>query len=159
MSISDELEKLGKLKAEGVMSEEEFAQAKARLLEGSMDTSGAHADREIQTSNGSTDVNQWCMFIHLSQLIPFAGLIIPIVLWQMKKDESPIIDRHGKMVTNWVISALIYGSILMVLTIIVIGALLMPVLGIAGVVFAIIGGIKANNGEFWQYPLSLKLIK
>lgn len=33
-------------------------------------------------------------------------------------------------------------------------------LGLAvGIIFPIIGGIKANSGELWQYPLTLKLIK
>jgi len=28
-----------------------------------------------------------------------------------------------------------------------------------GIVFPIIGGMKANNGELWEYPLTIKFLK
>lgn len=115
----------------------------------------------------NAQANQWAMFVHLSQLAnciaPSAGIIAPIVLWQIKKDEFPVIDQHGKMVTNWLISAFIYGvaSVLLCFTIIgmLVGIPALFLLGIAGVVFPIIGGIKANNGEFWPYPLTIQFLK
>ncbi|CAN5526601.1 DUF4870 domain-containing protein [soil metagenome] len=103
------------------------------------------------------------MFLHLSQLlnfiVPFGGVIAPILIWQMKKDEMPTLDAHGKMVANWMISALIYGAVSLVLTFVLIGILGFIALGIMGIVFPIIGGIKANNGEFWEYPLTIKFLK
>ena len=54
---------------------------------------------------------QMGMFLHLSQLLnavlPPAGIVVPIILWQIKKDEMPALDAHGKMVVNWLISSLI----------------------------------------------------
>jgi uncharacterized Tic20 family protein len=43
-----------------------------------------------------------------------------------------------------------------------VGFLLIPLvvlIGLAGLVFAIIAGIKANNGEDYKYPFSFNLIK
>ena len=43
-----------------------------------------------------------------------------------------------------------------------VGFLLIPVvmlIGLAGLIFAIIAGIKANNGEDYKYPFSLELVK
>ncbi|MFI3190800.1 MAG: DUF4870 domain-containing protein [Methylococcales bacterium] len=106
---------------------------------------------------------QWAMFLHLSQLagyiIPLVGLIAPIVIWQMKKDEYPILDEHGKAVVNWIISELIYGAICFALVFIVIGFPMLMVLGILAVIFPIIGGIKANNGELWHYPMAINILK
>ena len=103
------------------------------------------------------------MFLHLSQLlniiIPFAGVVAPVVLWQIKKDEMPALDAHGKMVANWMISSLIYIAVSFVLTFVLIGILGFIAIGIMGVVFPIIGGIKANNGELWEYPLTIKFLK
>lgn len=114
-----------------------------------------------ESSNKSA--NQWGMFVHFSLLagfiIPFAGLIAPIVLWQMKKEEFPIVDTHGKVVVNWIISSVIYGIVCFILSFVFIGIFLFMALGLASVIFAIIGGIKANEGVVWEYPLSLKLIK
>lgn len=106
---------------------------------------------------------QWGLLLHLSQLanliIPPVGWIAPIVMWQMKKDEMPAIDAHGKMVTNWLISSFIYLVISGVLTIVLVGLLGLLAVAVMGIVFPIIGGIKANNGEFWEYPLTIKFLK
>lgn len=113
----------------------------------------------LQTS----EQKQIGMFVHLSQLLnlilPPAGIIVPIVLWQMKKEETPALDAHGKMVVNWLISSVIYFAVSAVLSIILIGFLGLIALGIMSLVFPIIGGIKANNGELWEYPLTIKFLK
>lgn len=109
------------------------------------------------------DTRQWAMFLHLSLLagfvIPLAGLVAPIIIWQIKKEELPAIDAHGKVVMNWIISALIYGAVCFVLAFVIIGIPLLFVLSLLHVIFAIIGGIKANNGELWKYPLSISFLK
>ena len=109
------------------------------------------------------DEKQMGLFLHLSQLanllIPFAGIVAPIIIWQTQKDKMPALDAHGKMVTNWLISSLIYWVVSGVLAIVLIGFLGMLALIIMGIAFPIMGGIKANNGEFWEYPLTIKFIK
>ncbi len=111
----------------------------------------------------TVEQKQTGLFLHLSQLlnfiIPFAGVVAPIVIWQVKKDEMPALDAHGKMVANWLISCLIYFAVSFVLAFVLIGFLGFIALGIMGVVFPIIGGIKANNGELWEYPLTIKFLK
>jgi uncharacterized protein len=106
---------------------------------------------------------QWAMFMHFSQLlnfiIPFGGIVAPIVMWQMKKDELENVDQHGKNIVNFLISLLIYSFVCGILTLVVIGVFLLILLGIAGVVLPIIAGVKANNGEVWKYPLTLQIIK
>jgi uncharacterized Tic20 family protein len=113
--------------------------------------------------NQDEQARQWAMFLHLSQLaayiIPLLGLIAPIIIWQIKKDEYPILDEHGKIVVNWIISELIYAAIGFVLMFVVIGIPILAVLGILAIVFPIIGGIKANNGELWHYPMTINFIK
>ncbi len=106
------------------------------------------------------DANQWAMWLHLSILmgfvIPLAGLAIPIILWQKKKQELPSLDEHGKIAVNWVLSAFIYGLVAGVLTLVLVGYLFLFALAICGVIFPIIAGIKANSGEVWRYPLSIR---
>lgn len=106
---------------------------------------------------------QMGMFLHLSQLaglvVPVAGLVIPIVLWQTQKEKMPGLDAHGKMITNWIISSIIYLFVSAILSIILIGLLGIFAVVIMGIVFPIIGGLKANNGELWEYPLTIKFLK
>lgn len=108
------------------------------------------------------ETRQWAMILHLSQLagflIPFAGLIVPILIWQLKKDEMPELDVHGKIIANWIISELIYSFICLILVIVAIGLLLFFLLGTVSVIFPIIGAIKANEGRVWKYPFSMSFV-
>ena len=103
------------------------------------------------------------MLLHLSMLaglvIPLAGLIIPILIWQMKKDELPLIDAHGKNAMNWIISSLIYAVACLILWLLLIGIPLSIALGVVSIVFPIIAAIKGNNGEVWMYPLAISFFK
>ena len=119
---------------------------------------------ETQTvSNSQSRVDQWALFLHLSllagHLIPLAGWIAPILIWQLKKEEMPALDAHGKVAANWILSSLIYATVCVILIFAVIGIPLLIVLALLGVIFPIIGGIKAANGEVWQYPLSIRFLK
>jgi uncharacterized Tic20 family protein len=92
-------------------------------------------------------------------VIPYAGLVAPIVIWQVKKNELPGIDQHGKNAVNWIISLIIYSVVCFFLIFVIIGIPLLVVLGVLGLIFPIIAGLKANSGEYWKYPLSIKFFK
>lgn len=114
----------------------------------------AAVDPELQRRT-----NQWAMFIHFSVLaswiVPLAGIVVPILLWQLKKDELPGIEAHAHVVLNWILTSLVYAVICFILLFIVIGALGFFVLMLLTVVYSIIGGVKANDGELWEYPGTL----
>jgi len=111
----------------------------------------------------TADQRQMGMFLHLSQLagliIPFAGIIVPIVLWQTQKDKIPALDAHGKMVVNFMLSVLIYAIVSFILMFILVGILTLLAVMVIHIVFPIIGAVKANNGELWEYPLTIKFLK
>lgn len=161
MNMAEELERLHQLHQTGGLSDEEYAKAKASLLNSPPAQSSPviikdDAGLEIQT-------RQWAMFLHLSLLagliVPFLGLVAPIVIWQLKKTELPGLDVHGKIVMNWIISLILYGVISALLILVLVGIPLLIGLGIVSIIFPIIGGIKANNGEVWNYPLSIEFLK
>jgi uncharacterized protein len=163
MAISDELQKLEDLRRTGALSDDEFAKAKASVLAGaaqaaSAGVSGAQPG-QVPVVSTEAQTRQWAMFLHLSLLagllVPLAGLIVPIVIWQIKKDELPGLDAHGKVVMNWIISEVIYGVACFVLFFLIIGIPLLFALGIVAIVFPVIGAIKANEGVVWKYPLSI----
>jgi uncharacterized Tic20 family protein len=109
--------------------------------------------------NLEKDGRQWGMFIHLSQfagyVFPLAGLILPIVLWQVKKNELPGVDAHGRIVVNWFLSGLIYGIVSTILCIFLIGIPMVFLLIILAIVYPIVGAVKANDGVIWKYPGSI----
>lgn len=119
-------------------------------------------ETQPQLTKYERDVRMWSMFIHFSVLagfvVPVAGWILPIVLWQIKKDELPEVDVHGKIVANWLISTIVYGFICILLVLVFIGIPLLILLTFVTTIYSIIGGIKANSGEVWEYPLNIKFL-
>lgn len=122
-------------------------------------------EKNVDTQGGEAkkpwgmELNTFCMLLHLSQLasfiIPGAGLVLPIIMWATNKDEHPAVHLHGLIVFNWMLSAFIYVIVCAILSVILIGIPLMIILGIVALVFAIMGAVKANDGQYWPYPLSI----
>ena len=157
MDKYDQLEKIKKLLDEGVITQAEYDQEKNNILK-----TGAGGATEFW----GMQEKEYCMFMHLSQLlgmivpvIPFIGIIIPIVMWATAKDYSQTVDNQGKIIINWIISAIIYFIISLILIAVIIGIPLLVALMVVNVVFAIIGAIKARGGVEWEYPLSIPFFK
>ncbi len=158
MSVADEIAKLDALQQSGAITGEEYEKLKAALLE--KQVSGP--PDPVPVSMPTFDVNNWAMFIHLSQfcgyVIPLAGFIVPIVLWQVKKEKSAVIHLHGKIVANCIITVLIILLALYLLSqFLAIKIRLELILAVVHIAAAIIGGVKANSGEAWPYPFTFKL--
>lgn len=117
---------------------------------------------EQQNRPWGMEIRQFCLLLHLSQfagyLVPFAGLILPIVMWTTNKDQNPEVDKHGKSILNWIISLIIYSIVATVLTFVLIGIPILFVLMALSIIFPIIGAVKAGNGEYYDYPLSIKFL-
>ena len=120
-------------------------------------------DENIRKKPWGMDLNTFCMLMHLSQLtngiVPGAGIALPIIMWATQKDEFSVIDQHGKIIFNWLLSSLIYSLVSGILVLILIGILGLIAVSICSLVFAIIGGVKANDGEVWEYPLCIHFFK
>ncbi|MCB9289420.1 MAG: DUF4870 domain-containing protein [Lewinellaceae bacterium] len=105
----------------------------------------------------------WSTFAHLGFLaglvIPFGNIVAPLVIWLVYKDRSSYIDFHGKEALNFQITmtiALIGSAFLILLFIgifLVIGAVILSL------VLSIIAATKANNGEYYRYPFSIRFIQ
>ncbi len=106
---------------------------------------------------------QWGLFAHLSALagfvVPFGNLIGPFIVWQTKKNQMEFVDDQGKEALNFQITAVIAMLACLPLILVLVGFLLLPIIYVAALIFTIIGGISANNGERFRYPITLRLIK
>lgn len=99
------------------------------------------------------------LLTHLSGII--AGFIVPLIIWLINKDkpEKSWLNDQSKEALNFQITIVIAYVVCMVLSVILIGAFLMPIVWLVNLIFCIIGGIKSNNGETYRYPFALRLIK
>ena len=112
----------------------------------------------------SKEARMWAMICHLAglvgMLIPGTGNIVaPLVVWQIKKEDSPFIDEQGKEAVNFQISISLYLLISIFLCVICVGAFLVAATLFFFFVFSLIAVVKANNGFHYRYPLVIRFIK
>ena len=104
----------------------------------------------------SSQSNTLAMLCHLSGLFGFLG---PLIIWLIKKDNDPVVDREGKEALNFQISIMIYSFVSFILLFVVIGGFLMPIVYLAWLILTVVGAIKANQSGSFTYPLTIRLIK
>ncbi len=98
------------------------------------------------------------LITHLSGII--ASFIMPLIIWLINKDkpEKSWLTEQAKEALNFQITLFICWMIAFVLSFVLIGLLLYPILAIANIVFCILAGVAANKGESYRYPVTLRLI-
>lgn len=111
----------------------------------------------------SSEERNWAMAAHLSALIgyfavPFGNIIAPLVIYLMKKDQSPFIADQARESLNFQISMTLYVIVAGIMVLILIGFVLLPVLFVAGLVLTIMAAVKASSGTAYRYPFTLRLI-
>ena len=99
----------------------------------------------------------WGMLCHLLGL--FTSFVGPLIIWLLKKEEDPFIDNQGKEALNFQITMAIGWIVSALLTFVCIGAFLGIAVSVVDIIFCIIACIKANGGEAYRYPVSIRFIK
>jgi uncharacterized protein len=107
--------------------------------------------------------NNWALVCHLSALamfvFPLGNVVGPLVVWLLKKDEMPSVDREGKESLNFQITVTIFAFVAGLLSFILIGIPLLVLIGIADLVFIVLASLEVSKGRPYTYPFNLRLIK
>lgn len=114
-------------------------------------------------SASPTADNSLAVVMHLLGLagfvFPLGNILGPLILWLVKRPESPELDRAGKEVLNFQISYSIYISVAVGLCFFCVGFIVLPVVLLAWLVFMIIAAVKTSNGEAYNYPLTIRFLQ
>ena len=109
-----------------------------------------------QGSLSEKDDKTFGMLAHLLGI--FTGFVGPLVIWLIKKDESPFVDDQGKEALNFQIWMTIGAIISYFLMAVLIGCITLPAIIVMVLVFGIMGTMKANEGVAYRYPVNIRII-
>jgi uncharacterized Tic20 family protein len=114
---------------------------------------------DAPTTEISSDDKNLAMLAHLLSIL--LGFLAPLIIWLMNKEkpEKEFVSDQAKESLNFQITVLLASVVCGLLSVVIIGLILLPVLLVANLVFCIIGGIAASKGNQYRYPVALRLLK
>lgn len=109
------------------------------------------------------DDRTWALLGHLSILAWAMGIpiILIVVLWAIKRKESPFLGDHLTESLNFQISLFIYSILLIPISVITCGLgglVLIPILFLIALVGPIYACIAAHRAEYYRYPMCLRIV-
>jgi uncharacterized Tic20 family protein len=121
-------------------------------------------ENNVTSSEIPREVRKWAMICHIIALVGLIGngigfLLGPLIVWLLKREDHPFVDRQGKEAVNFQITMFILLLVSLLLALVLIGFVFMIIIALLMTIFPIIAAIKANEGEDYKYPFSIRFIK
>ncbi len=111
----------------------------------------------------SPEEQKWGMIMHLAALVglllPLGLVLGPLLVWFLKRNDSPFLYAQGKKAVNFQLTILIIAFVMVLLSIMIRPLISVAFMaGLAGLVFAVIAGVSTNKGKDYNYPFSFNFI-
>jgi uncharacterized Tic20 family protein len=104
-----------------------------------------------------SDERLWATLSHIS--IPFFGFVGPLVVYLVFKDRSGWLKESSTEALNFSILVSLSTLVASLLTAVVIGVVLLPIIWVGAVILCILAAVASNRGEQYRYPLNWRLVK
>ena len=108
-------------------------------------------------SPASNDEKNLGIIMHLLCLIGLP-VIGPLVVWLIKKDQSPYLDAQGRELLNFQISYAVYGFVAFLSFFVLIGIVLFPAVMLAALILTIVATVNAAEGKVYRFPFIFRLL-
>ncbi|MBN9631676.1 DUF4870 domain-containing protein [Leifsonia sp. TF02-11] len=102
------------------------------------------------------DEKLWATLIHIGGIL--FNWIPALVGYLVLKDRGPFIRSHTATALNFQITLFIGYVVGWILSIVGIGLIILLAVWVLNIVFSIIAAIKANQGQFYTYPVAIKFV-
>ncbi len=125
------------------------------------------SDTDLETESSIDDEvsshdRTWGILVHATAfvglVVPFGNIIAPLIIWALKKEESPFVDANGKQAINFQITWTILLIAAAISIVLVIGLVLVPIVALAWVILVCVAIVKTSNDEVYEYPLTIEFI-
>lgn len=111
----------------------------------------------------SNKEKQWVIASHLGTLVgyvvPFGNIIVPLIIYISKKEESRTIADQAKESLNFQITVFIFVIIAGILVFILVGIFLLIAVAIFQLVFVIIATLEVDKGNLYRYPVNIRFVQ
>lgn len=114
-------------------------------------------EQPLYTPN--SDERVLAILSHILAIVPGIGILGPLVIYLVKKDDSGFVEANAKESLNFQITMFIAYIIGFILMLVIIGFFLLWILWIMNVVLVIVAAIKASENKIYQYPFNMRLIR
>jgi uncharacterized Tic20 family protein len=105
-----------------------------------------------------SDEKLWATLIHLGGFL--AGVLPALIGYFLLKDRGPFVKHHVTEALNFQITWIFVGIAITIIGIITLGiGFVLLVAFIAYYVLMVVAAVKANAGEYYKYPLTLRLVR
>jgi hypothetical protein len=84
--------------------------------------------------------------------------VAPLIVLLVFGQRSAYVRAHAVESLNFNLSWLLYGIVAVILAFLLIGIPILIALGLAYLVLIVIASVRANNGEFFRYPLTIRFV-
>ncbi len=126
-------------------------------METPFDPSEYEATDSGESLSSSSEDRIWALLAHLSFFV--LTLIGPLIIWLIKKDDSPFVEDQAKEALNFQLSVMLVTLGLGLLFWLVIPMFLIPIVAIGSLVFTVLAAVQAGQGIAYRYPLNIRMIK
>jgi uncharacterized protein len=108
------------------------------------------------TSTISSDSKNFALMAHLGGIL--FGFIAPLIIYLVKSDDK-FVKEEAKEALNFQIVVAIAMTVGVILSVILIGLLIIPLVMVANLIFSIVAAVSVSDGKPYKYPVTLRLIK
>lgn len=102
------------------------------------------------------DEKLWATLVHVGGI--FFSFLPALIGYLVLKDRGPFVRAHTATALNFQLTLLIAYLVGTITSILIIGIFILIAAGILAIVFSIIAAVKANRGEWYSYPLTIKFL-
>jgi uncharacterized protein len=135
------------------MSEEQNSTPVVTVEENSSQNNNTNTESK---STISSDSKNFALMAHLGGIV--LGFVAPLIVY-LVKTEDKFAKEEAKEALNFQITVAIAMLVASILSVVLIGILLFPIILVGNLVFCILGAVSVSDGKSYRYPVTLRLIK
>ena len=128
-----------------------------RLYCGSVTSPNPQPYGDPTTPMNPSDEKLWAVLINLGGI--FFSFFPALIGYLALKDRGPFVRAHTATELNFQLTLLIAYAVGGILLVVLIGIPILIAAGILAIVFPIIAAVKAGNGQWYTYPLSIPFVR